>query len=375
MATKIYTSVDGKARNVNRIYVGINGKARRVTTAYVGVNGKARLVYKTIYKLGKVKNTQSIAPISQGRDYLASASVGNYALFAGGSDYYVDYYYKIVDAYDSQFTHTLPDALCTTKYDLTGGNIGNYALIVGGATKPAGAKKTISTSTVDVYDISLIRTEGTPLYAGMREGIYASNKKYALFGGGAAGQIGDPGNTIGTAYDNSLIAHKFTTYNMGGQASGASVGKYALFVGGLRYSEYVVAYDETLTKNWIGYTTYQRCDSVGVMTNHYAIFGGNGDLDHGVDVYDENLTKLSAADLSYVNAVSCGASLKGFGIFMVGKYVQYYDDNLTMQLSENMNEERYNAKAAIAGDYIVVAGGSKAGTSSCPTSIDAYTVN
>lgn len=373
MATKIYTSVDGKARNVNRIYVGINGKARRVTTAYVGVNGKARLVYKIIYKLGKVKNTQSIAPISKGRQYLASASVGNYALFAGGNNYTTKYEYKIVDAYDSQFTHTLPDALCTTKHSLTGGNIGNYALIVGGTTVELVDGKNTITSTVDVYDTSLIRTKGTSLYAGMRDGIYASNKKYALFGGGAAGKTSDPGNTIGTAYDNSLIAHKFTTYNSGGDGSGASVGKYALFVGGLRYSQYVVAYDETLAKNWIGNTTYDRTDSVGVMTNHYAIFGGNCDSDHGVDVYDENLTKLSAADLSYVNAVSCGASLKGFGIFMVDKYVQYYDDNLTMQLSENMNEGRYNAEAAIAGDYIVVAGGSKSGI--YPTSIDAYTVN
>lgn len=374
MATKIYTSVDGKARNVNRIYVGINGKARRVTTAYVGVNGKARLVYKIIYKLGKVKNTQSIAPISKGREYLASASVGNYALFAGGSNYdtkYNRYEYKIVDAYDSQFTHTLPDALCTVKHSLTGGNIGNYALIVGGTT---GNNNKIRTSTVDVYDISLIRTEGTSLYAGMRDGMYASNKKYALFGGGSASNTSD--GTIGTAYDNSLIAHKFTTYDIGGQGSSASVGKYALFVGGIRFDGRVCAYDETLTKKDIAYTTYHRCDSVGVMTNHYAIFGGNGYSEHGVDVYDENLTKLSAADLSYVNAVSCGASLKGFGIFMVGKYVQYYDDNLTTQLSENMNVERYNAKAAIAGDYIVVAGGSNGGISGgYPTSIDAYTVN
>lgn len=371
MATRIYTGVDGKARKVNRIYVGVGGKARSVKKVYVGVNGKPRLVYKIIYKLRKVKNASSIDPISSGRIQLTSASVGNYALFAGGcngsngSDRC-----SLVDAYDSQFTHVLPNSLCDAKSFPIGGNIGNHALIVGGNV--ASDTGSTNTTTVDVYDTSLIKTSGTELYQDLSDGIYAANKKYALFGRGSSNMSN--GET-GTAYDNSLTAHEFKVTGYGGRGSGASVGKYALFAGGTLYNRKVDAYDETLTKRRIDDASVYRDYSSGVMTDHYAIFGGNLNSKCEVDVYNENLTKVSAANLLHSGSRTYGASLKGFGIIISAEYVQYYDDNLTIQLSENMNDSRYYAKAAIAGNYIIVAGGQIGGNNKFITSINAYTVN
>lgn len=369
MATRIYTGVGGKARKVNRIYVGVDGKARSVKKVYVGVNGKARLVYKIIYKLRKVKDALSIAPISHGRVYLTSASVGNYALFAGGCD--KDTRYSTVDAYDSQFTHILPSALCDGKIYPIGGNIGNHALIVGGTNTSNLSNNTGNTTTVDVYDTSLIRTSGTKLYNDVSAGIYAANKKYALFG---RGDSNNSTSNIGTAYDNSLIAHKIYVTDSGGLGSGASVGKYALFAGGTLYEKKVDAYDETLTKRRISDATCYRSYSSGVMTDHYAIFGGNLYSKYEVDVYNENLTKVSAANLLHSSHSTCGVSLKGFAVIQCSNYVQYYDDNLTIQLSENMNDSRYNAKAAIAGNYIIVAGG-RIKDSNFITPINAYMVN
>ena len=45
MSKKIYTGVNGIARNVSKFYIGVNGVARKVKKAYVGVNGVARLFW------------------------------------------------------------------------------------------------------------------------------------------------------------------------------------------------------------------------------------------------------------------------------------------------------------------------------------------
>lgn len=45
MSKKLYTGVNGIARNVSKMYVGVNGVARKVKKAYVGVNGVARLFF------------------------------------------------------------------------------------------------------------------------------------------------------------------------------------------------------------------------------------------------------------------------------------------------------------------------------------------
>lgn len=45
MSKKLYTGVNGIARNVSKMYVGVNGVARKVKKAYVGVDGVARLFW------------------------------------------------------------------------------------------------------------------------------------------------------------------------------------------------------------------------------------------------------------------------------------------------------------------------------------------
>lgn len=47
MSEKIYTGVNGVAKEVKKIYVGVNGVAKQVKKAYVGVNNVAQLCYKS----------------------------------------------------------------------------------------------------------------------------------------------------------------------------------------------------------------------------------------------------------------------------------------------------------------------------------------
>ena len=80
MAKKSYIGIDGKARQVKKWYIGIDSKARKVKKAYIGVGGVARP-----FMSGELEYYGTITPLSQARTGLAGASVGNYALFAGGN--------------------------------------------------------------------------------------------------------------------------------------------------------------------------------------------------------------------------------------------------------------------------------------------------
>ena len=66
-------------------------------------------------------------PLSVARSGLAGASVGNYALFAGGYSSR-----DTVDAYDTSLTRSTPTALSVERRNLAGASVGNYALFAGG---------------------------------------------------------------------------------------------------------------------------------------------------------------------------------------------------------------------------------------------------
>ena len=80
MAKGVYIGVGGKACKVKNLYIGVDGKARKVKKAYVGVGGVAR----PFFGAGKLAYYGAITNLSYSRKNLAAATVGNYALFAGG---------------------------------------------------------------------------------------------------------------------------------------------------------------------------------------------------------------------------------------------------------------------------------------------------
>lgn len=127
MATRAYAGVGGKARKVKRIYIGVNGKARNVKKVYVGVNGKARLCWM---KPGLYKYGGTVNKLSEDRSELAATTVGNYALFGGGSGN--SGISSTVDAYNSSLSRTTATGLSVKRRDLTATTVGNYALFGGG---------------------------------------------------------------------------------------------------------------------------------------------------------------------------------------------------------------------------------------------------
>ena len=79
--------------------------------------------------------------LSAARQYLAAASVGNYALFGGG---YASAISAVVDAYNTSLVRTTPTALSEARRYLVAASVGVYALFGGGDTGAVSA-------VVDVY--------------------------------------------------------------------------------------------------------------------------------------------------------------------------------------------------------------------------------
>ena len=136
MAKGMYVGVGGKARKIKKAYVGIGGKARKIKKGYVGIGGVARCFWSG----GELGYYGTATPLSAGRYNLAGASVGNYALFAGG---FGSGEQSAVDAYNTSLTRSIPTTLSVARNQLAGASVGNYALFAGGYGN--------SSSAVDAY--------------------------------------------------------------------------------------------------------------------------------------------------------------------------------------------------------------------------------
>lgn len=86
--------------------------------------------------------------LSVARYSLAGASVGNYALFAGGR-IGSSAYSNVVDAYNASLTRSTPTPLSLARYSLAGASVGDHALFAGGQVG------TSSSNAVDAYSLAI----------------------------------------------------------------------------------------------------------------------------------------------------------------------------------------------------------------------------
>ena len=118
-----------------------NGNKRRIKRIYIGVNGKAKKIADTISSANRYYETPT--PLSESRNPLAATSIGNYALFGGGSSL------NVVDAYDTSLVRTTPTPLSQARSYLAATSIGDYALFGGGYSTTINN----SSDVVDAYSI------------------------------------------------------------------------------------------------------------------------------------------------------------------------------------------------------------------------------
>lgn len=348
------------ARRVRRQYVSVDGKARRVRKAYVGVNGKARLVFTSGCEL--LLSGKNAAPLSIAKSQHAAASVGKYAVFAGGEDRIN--YLATTDAYDSSLTHTNPQSLGKARRWLAATNVGGKYAVFGGG----GANS--KTAYTDAYDGSLTKASISNLSGDGRYRLAATGVgKYGLFGGGYYIWFGDKYQSTVDAYDDALTRTTAASLSSAkDNVAAASTRSYAFFAGG-RGTTAVDAYDTNLTRTSAApLQSGKTLAAAAGIAGKYVVFAGGTSTvaSTQVDVYDDHLTRVAALTLPQ-GAWSQGAVGAGEMAVIAGGYigtdkctdaVYTIDSSLTLAASPlKLSVARGEVEGATAGDYIVFAGG------------------
>lgn len=302
------------------------------------------------------KYTSVTLTLSQAKYNLASTSVGNYALFGGGTG---DSISDTVDAYDASFTKTIPTALSVARYSLAATKIGSYALFGGGYNGNA-------TNAVDAYNTSLTKTTPTAL-SSARYSLSATNVgNYALFAGGS-------GNSdVVDAYDTSLTrtippALSVPKFVM----AATTIGDHALFGGGRsgRITSAVVdAYNSSLTKTIPPELSVARVELAATSVGNHALFGGGnkGDDQNVVDAYDVSLTRTIPTQLSVARSSLAATTAGnhalfggggGVGVATHSNVVDAYDMSLTRTIPTELSTARPDLAATSINNYALFGGG------------------
>jgi hypothetical protein len=342
-------------RGSNAVYeeytVGTTQVARRIKKAYIGVGGVARPCFghDPIEYYGVI-TPESSAPGGM----LAAASVGNYALFAGGTDANSNIL-NTVNAYSSSLTRSIPTSLAQTCYNATGGSVGNYALIAGGH-----ASTSASRAQVNAYNSSLARTAPTSL-SQARGGLASANAgNYLLFAGGHSQSSGQSCAQV-DAYSSSLTRSTPSSLAIARSSmGGARVGTYALFAGGGTSTDVVTAYSSSLARSTPTVLSTARDELTGAAVDGYALFAGGGKAATGrtVDAYNSTLVRSTPTSLSSQIALGCGVSTPDYAYAIFGGLcVNAYNKNLLRSVLHSLSIKCESLDGACAGNHIIFAGG------------------
>lgn len=315
---------------------------------------------------------------------VAAASVGNFALFAGGSRSTATDS-DAVTAYNTSLIKSTPTELSLARTLLAGASVGSYALFAGGQSSYS------TRDAVDAYDASLTRTTPTALSKNRANLAGASVEGYALFaGGGGSGSVEGDSSTV-DAYNSSLTRSTPTDLSQARQElASASVGNYALFSGGDKQlggaDNAVDAYNISLTRTTPTALSVARTDLAGASVGNFALFVGGASSDHRsvydvVDAYNANLTRSTPVALSAARYDLAGASIgSAYAVFAGGEdvssdpsaVVDAYNTSLTRSLPPELNQPDYRMTGASVGNYAIFSNGIDS-VNPAAYSYDAYT--
>lgn len=246
------------------------------------------------------------------------------------------------------------DPLISPAYYFAATCIGNYALFGGGRSTSSAYL-----SDVTAYNNELVRIKAPNLNAATDGLASASIENYALFGGGTQKV---------TAYNKELMVITPTAlpYNHKWLAAG-SMEKYILFGGS---NQAVYSYDENLVyKALSNYLQTPTQGLTSVNRSKYVIFAGGvyTSVVSAVTAYDENLTRINLSDLTQAR--------KGLASAMAGNYivisggttsnsddtpsviVDVYDENMVHIQGPSLTEKRCFHSATTVNDYCFVSKG------------------
>lgn len=379
-------SLSAKYERLEYVQTGVSTgvKARRVRKAYIGKNGVAKPFFsdlRTVVYGGRtntplrMSNSKSLNGNFNLINNVAGASVGNYAIFAGGdkgqSNEYD--YTDSVNAYDSSLTSQNIAQLSFSNYTdkwrsgMLSGVINNKAVFAGGyyLYKPLfGKAKIIRCGEAISYNTSLTQTQLTDLSSAKCNCATANTTNHLIF----AGWVNNTNSNTTDAYDNSLTRSTITALGTARYyLAGASIGEYAIFAGGKDDStsySLVECYDSALTKHTLENLSAIRTNFQGASFAGYAVFGGGTTATPYIDRYNASLTRDTTIALSSSRSNTATGTL-GSGmdkrlIFAGGDnkstVVDVFDASFT-RTSYSLSVGRTKATIVSVGNYALVAGG------------------
>lgn len=378
----VYIGVDGTARKAKKMYVGVSDVARKVKKAYVGVNGVARLFFaaeKQIVYHGTATD------LSVARDNSSSATVGNYALIVGGATA-KETSSAAVDAYATNLMRTTAANLGVPFFQAATACVGQYA-IVGAGFYYSGGRLHV---TGKVYAYNGALSQSTPANLSYTRGGAgaASVGNYALFAGGR----GSADYSTVDAYNSALTRSNPTFLSVARiYLVGVSIGDYAIFAGGYenassKCSVVCDAYNSTLTRITASELSVARYLPGGTRVGEYGLIAGgyptSSSKSDTVDAYTPTLAHSIAPNLQNVQAKSMCARIKdefvliGGGLATDSRIVTAYNAMLSRVNCDNLpGDEHSTGAGASIGEYALFAGGYQSSSSSSPSlsRVDVYT--
>ena len=348
--------------------------ARKIKKAYVGVGGVARPCWSggELTYDGTTTGLTPSTPDYPSRYNLASESVGNHVIFAGGRGC------NLVDAYSDKLVKSELSTLSGYLSWLDGAPVGDYAIFAGGYS---------CTDSVDAYNSALVKSTPSKLSVSRYHLAGAPVKDYALFAGG----IHDGGdenwcvNTIDT-YNSNLVRGSATLNFARRMLTGVPIGNYALFAGGYGPSlntenDFVEAYDNNLVR-----TNLSTLDSVfgepsSGAVGSYALIA----ISSKYCIYNDNLVKMTSIKKNNNKFGGKCVTLKEYVLFagdhLSSDYsasadVDAYNSNLIKVNIDDMSVARFDLAGGSVGDYALFAGGrTSTNAADAVTTVDVYTVS
>lgn len=199
------------------------------------------------------------------------------------------------EAFNSSLTRTTAEQLSAARGEMGAASVGDYAIFACGSNLGTGTAK-VEYNVVDFYNSSLVKSRNYWTNISHLTGV--STRDYAIFGGGSTANSSGNSNVSMQvrAYNSSLVVTKLADLSVGRKniATGTT-GNYAIFCGGLNpHCPTVDVYNTTslskvATMPDLPYSGLYRSTSA----NGYAIFMN---YNKGV-AYNDSLTRTNLPDL------------------------------------------------------------------------------
>lgn len=196
-----------------------------------GNNGSTRFASAVAFSADWTRTI--LSDLNAAGDVVGGARNSNYAVFAGGWD---STYTSAVTAYDSTLTKATPSSLSVARNWMASGTVGDYALFVGGETGTNSAS-----NVAEAYDKNLNKLSAANYTWTVRKASAASLGSYLFVAGGmgAANHY-----NIARYYDSNLVIHDTgALFHLSINGSAASAGEYAYFYGGHQGNSYWGEFD------------------------------------------------------------------------------------------------------------------------------------